>query len=243
MSYHKTDPMNMIAKLLMNSLYGRFAMKPIKNIQGFFSKDEFFKIGKEFNIIDYIEFLDKDNKCSIFVNYENPNILDNDTKVSISIASAVTAYSRVKMSEYKKGGYNLYYTDTDSGYFDKPLPDHLIGTELGKLKLEYIFKEVVFLSPKVYGGITNEGEEIVKVKGYKNPLSYWLLKSLLIKDTKLELYHDKWYKSMSKGEIEIKPDSIYTLIATENKREFVYEGDKIIGTRPYVINFKKTINN
>jgi hypothetical protein len=115
MSYHKTDPMNMIAKLLMNSLYGRFAMKPIKNIQGFFSKDEFFKIGKEFSIIDYIDFLDKDNKCSIFVNYENPNILDNDTKVSISIASAVTAYSRVKMSEYKKGGYNLYYTDTDSG--------------------------------------------------------------------------------------------------------------------------------
>jgi hypothetical protein len=46
---------------------------------------------------------------------------------------------------------------------------------------------------------------------------------------------------MSKGEIEIKPDSIYTLIATENKREFVYEGYKIIGTKPYVINFKKNL--
>jgi hypothetical protein len=29
LKYPKTDPMNMTCKLIMNSLYGRFAMKPI----------------------------------------------------------------------------------------------------------------------------------------------------------------------------------------------------------------------
>ena len=33
---------------------------------------------------------------------------------------------------------------------DKPLPDYYIGKELGKLKLDYIYNEAVFLPPKVY---------------------------------------------------------------------------------------------
>jgi len=238
LSYPKTYPMNMIAKLLMNSLYGRFAMKPIKNIQGFFSKIEFFKINRDFNVIDYIDLLDKNSKGSIYVNYENPNILDNYTKVSISIASAVTAYSRVKMYEYKKGGYNLYYTDTDSGFFDKPLPDHLIGTELGKFKLENIFKDIVFLGPKIYGGITVDDKYICKIKGFKNPTSIPFddLKNLVEKDKYLDLSHVKWFRSLLKGEIELK-EQIYQLSKTANKREFIYNNnDKAIDTKAYSIN-------
>jgi hypothetical protein len=45
--------------------------------------------------------------------------------------------------------FRLYYTDTDSGYFNKSLPDHAICSKtLGKLKLENII--LFFLAPKVY---------------------------------------------------------------------------------------------
>jgi len=46
-SHSKNDPMYIIAKLLMNSLYGRFAMKPITTITKFISRDE-----DIFNFID-----------------------------------------------------------------------------------------------------------------------------------------------------------------------------------------------
>jgi hypothetical protein len=54
--------------------------------------------------------------------------------VSIGIASAITAYARIHMSQFKNNpDYNLYYTDTDSVYIDKPLADNLIDNKvLGK---------------------------------------------------------------------------------------------------------------
>lgn len=55
----------------------------------------------------------------------------------------------------------LYYTDTDSIDIDKPLPSKYIGKELGLIKLEHVFKETIFLAPKVYGGITEDYEYIV----------------------------------------------------------------------------------
>lgn len=49
--------------------------------------------------------------------------------------------------------YNLYYSDTYSIYIGKPLSNELVGKDIGKLKLEYVFKEVVFLASKVYGSL------------------------------------------------------------------------------------------
>jgi len=41
------------------------------------------------------------------------------------------------------------YTDTDSLYFDGPLPEHYVNpTELGALKLEGIYDQAVFLAPR-----------------------------------------------------------------------------------------------
>jgi hypothetical protein len=84
----------------------------------------------------------------------------------------------------------LYYTDTDSIDIDKALPDKFVGRDLGLMKLEHIFEEAVFLSPKVYGGITNT-YELVKVKGLKNPISFSELKPLLYKDKQIEINQEK----------------------------------------------------
>jgi hypothetical protein len=83
-------------------------------------------------------------------------LLDNANEthnVSIGVASAITAYARIHMSFFKNNpDFNLYYSDTDSAFVDKPLPDHLVDSKtLGKMKLEHVLNDaILFLSPKVY---------------------------------------------------------------------------------------------
>lgn len=60
---------------------------------------------------------------------------------------------------------NLYYSDTDSFCFSKPLPDNLIGDELGQLKLEYKIKSALFPMEKCYILETTDGKKVKKFKG------------------------------------------------------------------------------
>jgi len=61
------------------------------------------------------------------------------------------------MTQFKNNSeFNLLYSDTDSAFVDKPLPDYLIGKELGKLKDELnggVIKKGYFLGIKKYGYI------------------------------------------------------------------------------------------
>ena len=233
-SFPKSDPMNYISKLLMNSLYGRFAMKNFKNQFSFFTKDEFLELLSKDNIeiINYIDLND-----SLFINYIDNNDLDKESKTSISIASAVTAYSRSYMySVIKNNIDNIYYTDTDSLYLDHPLDENLVDPkELGKFKLEYIFKDSIYLGPKIYAGITQNNDYICKIKGFKDKVPFEDLKTLLIKDNKLTLSHVKWFRSLINGNITLK-DQIYELQKTENKRLIIYNNDNLaISTKPYSI--------
>ena len=50
---------------------------------------------------------------------------------------------------------------------------------MGKFKLEYTFKEVVMLGPKLYMGITTDDKIVAKVKGFKNAIDFNQMKSLL----------------------------------------------------------------
>jgi hypothetical protein len=103
----------------------------------------------------------------------------------------VTAYARIYMSQFKNNpDFELYYSDTDSIDISKPLNPFLVGTELGQMKLEYIFDEVVYLAPKVYGGIIGN-EYLVTVKGLKNPLNFYEIKLLLKKNSIKIKIHEK----------------------------------------------------
>ena len=234
-SYPKSDPLNYISKLLMNSLYGRFAMKNIKNNYSFLDKSEFFKLleNDQIEIENYIDLND-----SLFVNYIDNSELNNESKSSISIASAVTAYARTVMYNVIKDNLqNIYYSDTDSLYLDRELPKELVDSkELGRFKLEYIFKDSVYLGPKIYAGITSDNDYICKIKGFKNSIPFDLMKTLLIKDTTLNLQHIKWFRSLVNSNITLK-DQVYELQKTENKRIIIYNNDNIaVSTKPYNIN-------
>lgn len=84
-----------------------------------------------------------------------PDMRKSNVKSNVAIASAVTAYARIYMSQFKnRNDFELLYTDTDSIMIDKPLSDDLIGKELGLMKYELIgqsIKEAYFLGIKQYG--------------------------------------------------------------------------------------------
>jgi hypothetical protein len=241
--YPKSNPMNFIAKILLNSLYGRFGMDDSfssaqiihKDYYGDFKNKYFDKVLDEVRLDDFY-----------LIKLEGEINEEATHNVSIAIAAAITAYARIHMSQFKNNpDFRLYYSDTDSAYFDKPLPDHLVDPNaLGKMKLENICKKAVFLSPKVYYLETTKGEVIYKVKGLSHDikLSEKEFNHLLYKDALLKKDQTKWARNLSEGHIKLC-EQIYTLSVTDNKRELVYSNNKFVGTKPYIINNEKVINN
>ena len=252
MQYEKGSPMNLIAKLLMNSLYGKFGMKlDSTEIDMYDSSTEWgmerlhdhIKLYAE-TIQDYIKI---DNHFLIVRNtrlsYKYDEELDmyHGLDVNIAIASAITAGARIHMSYFKNNpDFNLYYSDTDSAVIDKELPAYMVGSVLGQMKLEHIIGKAVFLAPKVYGLVDVNGATIIKVKGItKNTaaeLTFDNLERLLVKDSSKEFTQEKWYKKVIEGEITVT-DMVYTLKVTSNKRAPIYSNIDTIeiynSTRPY----------
>lgn len=228
----KDSPWYAISKLLLNSLYGRFGMKPrmishevVENnkISSFVSG-----IGLE-NLIDQIEMGDK-TLISYWVEFSRL------PKINIAIASAISANARVDMSAFKNHpDFILYYSDTDSYFLNKPLPGHLVDDKkLGLFKLEKVLTKFVALGPKTYGGIDSSGVEFTKVKGLKTPVTVQQLEKLLIKNNSLNLEQTKWFNHISDSTISVK-DSAYNLKPTDAKRNLVYNNGILVGTSNKVV--------
>lgn len=124
----KGSPMYSVAKVMQNSLYGKFGTK-------------------EENILKE-PFINSDNAIS----YHNYNG-DNKKAVYMPMAIFITAYARFKLYKMIKvvGFENFVYSDTDSVYTLNPLGQKDITTskELGKWEQEFNEK-AVFYCPKTY---------------------------------------------------------------------------------------------
>lgn len=223
------NPWYQISKLLLNSLYGRFGMNPILDGNKIIKTSELDEYVQSKTVVNSINF--DENTWIMFKGEEDkPN-----TMVSVAIASAITAYSRIHMSNYIMQ-YSDYICaiDTDGIKITCYLDPSKVGSKLGEMKDEGTFKEAVFIAPKVYGGITTDDKMVVKVKGLKEPLSYWDLKTLL-HDPEIKVNQFKWFRDMSESTIYIR-NQIYTLQATENKRKIIRDSNgKFIDTKPYNI--------
>lgn len=164
LEYPKSDPMNYVAKIIMNSLYGRFGMEDNFVSSHIMNSEEYlpFETKNKENIHDVIDL--EDNFIVQTTKSSNDYSIAN---INVAVASAITAYSRIHMSQFKNNdSYSLFYSDTDSIYVNKELPSKFISnTELGKLKLECICAKGVFIAPKVYGLLNQDGSETIKIKG------------------------------------------------------------------------------
>jgi hypothetical protein len=164
--------------------------------------------------------------------------------VNIAIAAAITACARVHMSQFKNNpNFKLYYSDTDNIVIDRPLPKELVGDQLGQMKLEHTIKKAIFLAPKVYGLLTLENKQIIKVKGVTfktiKEININDLEDLLLENSELEFKQNKWFKKVLDGNISID-EVFYKLKVTSNKRKNIYinyDDIKIFSsTEPYNYN-------
>jgi len=184
-----------IAKLFLNSLYGRMGMKDISNFMQIVDKNDAENLDKKYNVSFFSELTD--NKYLIKYNgkiseniikiYSKPllNIIDNKTQdydrselresglnkpltvpSAVHIAAAIASYARIIINDYKNiPGNPCIMSDTDSAVLTKPLPKQFIGQELGQLKLEHEIKMGIFIKKKLYYILNSNDKEIIKSSG------------------------------------------------------------------------------
>jgi len=149
------SPLEIVYKLLLNSLYGKFAQKNMEETvffnKEFLSDEEIEKVRENPNTFmkdDNNGFISKKKIC------EEPFVFP-------ILACYTTALARLKLYDFLKK-YNGLYCDTDSIITKDIIPT---SSKLGDMKLEYKIKTGVVVKPKMYYAITSEDKEIIKLKG------------------------------------------------------------------------------
>ncbi len=140
-----SDPVqNIIAKLLMNSCYGRMGMKR--------EKEKFeIDVGQDGIPLPFLKIGDKELR-----------LIRVATKTkgfsNVAIAAWITALARIRLhTALLNSGPSAYYCDTDSIFTPESLET---GDGLGQLKLEYEVPHACFLLPKTYAA-----GSLIKAKG------------------------------------------------------------------------------
>lgn len=149
---NKNNVKNYIFKLLLNSLYGKFGQNRIKK--------------------EYICNPDKDDLLNkVLYPYNLDFDLWYEEKESYAlhilpaVAAYVTAYAHEKLYKALFSLDNaVYYCDTDSLVTTQEIET---SDKLGELKIEHKIIEAIFLNPKLYGFIDDQGKEHIKAKGFK----------------------------------------------------------------------------
>ena len=188
------NKMQLVAKILMNSLYGKFSQKIQQSKILFPDNQEHFKELKYYineNIIlqsqdkELRYKIDSAENRTIFKDgkhYDNSrlyyvtDLFSNSFPKFINpiLSIYITSYARLELYKYfeeiKKTKNKLYYCDTDSIITDKKFKT---SSDLGGLKLEFNIKKGIIVKPKFYYLEDKKVGDIVKAKGLSN------LKSLI----------------------------------------------------------------
>lgn len=182
---NKGTKFEIVYKILMSSLYGKFAQK-LQHAEILFPENIDIGLYHEVNI-DCLQ-NDKPLKFKIDVpagiekiingvHIETPliyYITDMDIKkypkfINPILSIYTTSYSRITLYEYIEYVYNhggiIYYCDTDSLITNCPLKT---GKELGNMKLELQIKNGILIKPKFYFLNGLNSKEFVKCKGLMN---------------------------------------------------------------------------
>ena len=181
------------AKLFLNALYGRMGMKEIgdkmeivdKKEAEFLDKNTHISILSELGNDKYLVKYRGKISDNIRKLYTKDPLVKNKTKFinkselrksglnkvrnvqsAVHIAAAISSYARMIINDYKNiPGNPCIMSDTDSVVLNYPLPDNLVGNELGQMKLEHEVKEGIFIRKKLYCILNSNNKEIIKASG------------------------------------------------------------------------------
>ena len=193
------DPVQInIAKLLLNSLYGRLGMSEKTEQLVIVNKESMELLDITFNVSIISEL--RNNKYLVKYNGElepelialysneiselnkNKKLKGDKAKLkklglikgksitsAVHIAAAISSYARVLINEYKNiPGNPCIMSDTDSAVLPYPLPDHLVGKEIGQMKLVHEIKKGIFIKKKLYCLINTNNQVIIKSSGVES---------------------------------------------------------------------------
>jgi hypothetical protein len=180
-----------INKLMLNGLHGYLGRK-YKNVESKVMKNT----DIDFNNNNILTVKDLDDNYSIVE--QLPIGKENMPLLNTSIAAAIASYGRIHMHKFLTLSDNpVIYSDTDSVVLKKPLTEG-VSENIGDLKLEYTIKKGYFLKPKVYGFITDKGEEIIKTAGYaKDLITFKDIEDYYHKNTSKHFKTLKFFKSLT----------------------------------------------
>lgn len=223
-------PVRFIAKLLLNTLYGVFGrrMETTEVVVIDEEEEDFYLVTKSVLTSNPLG----NNKLALIVqnnvlpgtlgsfnvtHHTNIPEIPSSVKSNIAIASAITSYARIHMMDFKLHD-SCYYTDTDSIFVDDITPfEHLIGKELGQLKLELggnLIQEAEFIDIKQYGYwyTDTNGHRIEKsvFAGVEiDSLSFKNIQRLQSGETLTIENLDRFYKSLLKLDIKINKNTMF----------------------------------
>jgi len=243
-----TGAAKVIAKLILNSLYGRLGMKNELNKTVVIPTEDAIKIHLAYPVIDnfplsdqleYIRYNSEPDKE--LCNQSGIDYLklllknDNDTPEINSapgVAAAITAYSRMYMNKLKNIPNNeCFYSDTDSIVLEKPLENYEINNKIGNLKLEYPkINEALFISPKLYLLELDDGKLIAKGRGYSGSLCKWDYMQLYNEDC-ITVIDKRWKQRLNINTITEKEFKI-NISPQFNKRVKLISQGKWVDTQP-----------
>lgn len=214
----------MIAKDMMNTIYGKCCQKPIKDKHSVIKTEkEFYEFIQEYELTDWQilkQTQDQPQEIGVFLKGE-PTTVDNNKPQHI--AAFILSYSRKIMLEQfslvtnKFKDCNFSYTDTDSIHMKGSVYKELklnypqfYGEEMGQLKNDIsidkeaiIFKEIC-LAPKnyIYYYITEQGNFGIckKIKG----IPYKVLNEITLNDFENETEKTLKYLSMKRHFLKCK---------------------------------------
>lgn len=217
---NKGKPEEKLAKLMQNSLYGKFGSRRERRviIAAHCAKDD-----------ELIGALPYDEKGKWYVKKE----ISETQKCKPEWAVFITARARLNLLNvaYCVGPENCFYGDTDSLTIDKNF-SHLVpqGAEYGQFKLEKDWQFFRPIAPKVYAGILRNGEYCGAAKGLlsKNITDEnWHQLLTDGESTAQALSLDSLRSSLKKG---VTPASLLLRHSSklENSKNYQIEGEDVI---------------
>jgi len=227
----RKSPMEIIYKLLLNSLYGKFAQKHLADIKFFdlryFTDEQM----DEFHNSDELETYMNDTYKGFTITKK----ICNQAHVFPIFSSYTTGHARTIINKHIEDS-KAYYSDTDSVVTDKSIK---VDTKLGGLKVEHDIISGFLVKPKMYMFDTPE-KTIVKLKGVPRVSKEDFLKVI----NNNSVSYDKFSKLKESIRKNIKPNTIMRMTKTidlqDNKRKWAtpFIKDLLQESMPLKVNHK-----
>ena len=148
-----------ILKILLNSLYGKFAESERKSKVAINPHEKWFKGHPSWN-----------ETTGLGYRYLQPDVFELIEEravrhAHVPISMHITAHARAALTRYMRQASEVYYCDTD-GFAVSEADVFPTSNELGGLKLEKFIRQGHFEAPKLYAYETPDGTWEIKAKGF-----------------------------------------------------------------------------